>query len=148
MNAQATFQNRCVSRRSIFDNIDSRVLASDARYVVRMADGAEEVTSALRLRHQVFNRELRVPSEGDSQLDFDSFDRRSRHLIAVERSTNQIVGTYRVNSLLPAEQIDRLYSYAEFTIEDLPPEVLYRGVEIGRACIARGHRGSKALFIL
>ena len=148
MNAQASLLNRQTRYRPVFDDANTSFLASDARYVVRLADGPEEVASALRLRHDVFNLELGVPSAADSHMDFDPFDLRCRHLIAVERSTGTSVGTYRINMLLPTESIDRLYSYGEFTIENLPDEVLFGGVEIGRACIAQEHRGSKALYLM
>ncbi len=40
------------------------------------------------------------------------------------------------------------YSFTEFTIEGLPPEILENGIEIGRACIAAPHRNTKVLFLL
>lgn len=40
------------------------------------------------------------------------------------------------------------YSFREFTIEELPAEILKEGIEIGRACIAAQHRNTKVLFLL
>ena len=123
-------------------------LASDSRYAVRLAANASEIAGALRLRHGVFNLELGVPSQHDEALEFDQFDLRCKHLIAIERSTGRIIGTYRVNSIGPAESIDKFYSHDEFTLETIPESILRDGVETGRACVAVDHRGSKALFLL
>lgn len=123
-------------------------LASDSRYVVRLAANAAEIAGALRLRHEVFNLELGVPSQHDEALEFDQFDLRCKHLIAVERSTGRIIGTYRVNTIGPAEGIDKFYSYEEFALETIPESILRDSVETGRACVALDHRGSKALFLL
>jgi putative hemolysin len=126
----------------------SEILASDARYEVRIATGPAEVASALRLRHEVFGIELNALAPSNSSLDLDMFDLRCKHLITVERNTGRTIGTYRINSLAGGEEIDKFYSFEEFTIEDLPEDVLLNGVEIGRACIAQGHRGTKALFLM
>jgi len=125
----------------------ANILASDSRYEVRIATEAAEIDSALRLRHEVFGLELNALSN-DSNLDVDTFDLRCKHLIAVERSTGRTIGTYRINSIEDDEEIDKYYSFDEFTIEDLPIDVLRNGIEIGRACIAQEHRGTKALFLM
>jgi len=127
---------------------DAEILASDSRYEVRLANGPKEVAEALRLRHKVFNVELKGISSNNSKLEYDEFDLRCRHLVVIERSTNRTIGTYRVNEIAPGEDLSRLYSFGEFTIEDLPVEVWQHGIEIGRACIAKDHRGTKALLLL
>lgn len=125
------------------------VIAADAKYLVKLAGSANEVAGALRLRNEVFNIELKGGSAAaDTGLEYDEFDLRCRHLIAIERATGQIVGTYRLNSLGAGESLEKLYSYSEFAIEGLSDEVVRNGIEVGRACVAREHRGSKALFLL
>jgi len=125
-------------------------LISDGRYDVRLAASACEVESALRLRFEVFKVEMASgPTKDETEgLEVDEFDRRCRHLIVVERSTGRTVGTYRLNSVASANEMSGFYSFGEFTIEDLPADVLDRGLEIGRACIAADHRNSKVLFLL
>ncbi len=124
--------------------------ASDDRYTVRLANGPKEIESAFRLRHQVFNVELRglEVSEADQGLEFDTYDLKCRHLVVVANDTGETVGTYRLNSLETAHSTCGFYSANEFTIEDLPHELIERGIEIGRACIAREHRNTKVLFLL
>ena len=121
----------------------------DGRYLAKIADSLLEVESALRLRHKVFRMELGVGSpSGRGTLEFDAYDFRCRHLIIVDRTTAETVGTYRLNSLEGARGVRGFYSYDEFCIEDLPGGVLHSGVEIGRACIAPEHRNTKVLFLL
>jgi putative hemolysin len=124
-------------------------LAGDGRYGVRLAETRREVESALRLRFGVFKVELGgVGRAGAGGLEFDEYDARCRHLIVVERATGRTVGTYRLNSIETAGGVDGFYSYSEFTIDELPAEVLRDGIEIGRACIAPEHRSTRVLFLL
>lgn len=106
--------------------------------------------SALALRYRVFNIELRgdrVEPDGP-QVEFDEFDLKCRHLIVIERATGKTVGTYRISSIESARSVSGFYSFGEFTIEDLPADVINNGMEIGRACIAPEHRNTKVLFLL
>ncbi len=123
---------------------------SDERYTVRLAENRREVESALRLRYDVFNVELggREIVPGEARLEFDNYDLKCRHLIVISKETGDTVGTYRLNSMETAHSTYGFYSASEFTIEDLPGEVLRDGIEIGRACIAREHRNTKVLFLL
>lgn len=123
---------------------------SNERYTVRLAENRREVESALRLRCDVFNIEIsgREVAAGETRLEFDVYDLKCRHLIVVSNETGETVGTYRLNSIETAHSIYGFYSANEFTIEDLPGEVLQDGIEIGRACIAREHRNTKVLFLL
>lgn len=127
----------------------SRVDFAEGRYRVKLAETAREIESALRLRYEVFRVELLGEAAGDpSRLEFDEFDFKCRHLIVIDQATSDTVGTYRLNSLDTTGGIGGFYSYGEFTIENLPAEVLRDGVEIGRACIASEHRNTKVLFLL
>jgi len=123
---------------------------SDGRYMVRVAANPREIETALRLRYRVFNLELgnQAPSNSESQLEYDCYDAKCRHLIVVARETGETVGAYRLNSIETAHSVHGFYSSNEFTVEDLPPEVLTNGIEIGRACIAAEHRNTKVLYLL
>ncbi len=121
----------------------------DGRYEARIASDATETATALRLRHEVFSVELGGDdAPGETRLEFDAYDFKCRHLIVVDRDTGATVGTYRLNSYETAKTCDGFYSASEFTIEDLPVDVIEHGIEIGRACIAREHRNTKVLFLL
>jgi putative hemolysin len=123
---------------------------SGQRYSIKIAETQAEIESALRLRFEVFNLELGCGSktENSTNLDFDEYDGVSEHLIVVDKATRKTVGTYRLNSLETVRAASNFYSFTEFSIGDLPSEVLASAVEIGRACIAREHRSAKVLTLL
>lgn len=127
-----------------------RVTFETSRYVVRFATNVEEIEAALKLRFEVFNLEL---GEGlDSSFltgrDRDEFDATCRHLIVIEKETDEVVGTYRVRTLEMAHSTSGFYSAGEFDLHSLPADVLRQSVELGRACIAREHRGKQVLSLL
>jgi putative hemolysin len=122
----------------------------DGSYRVKLATTLREVESAVRLRYEVFQAELSGDdiSSDPSRLEFDDFDFRCRHLLVIDNATGRTVGTYRLNTIETAGDINGFYSSGEFTIEDLPDVVLNDGVEIGRACVAPQFRNTKVLFLL
>lgn len=133
----------------IFD-LPTHVRFETSRYLVRFALNIEEVEAALKLRFEVFNLEL---GEGlDSSFltgrDRDEFDATCRHLIVIEKETDQVVGTYRVRTIEMAINAYGFYSAGEFNLDSLPVDVLRRSIELGRACIARQHRDKQVLSLL
>jgi len=119
----------------------------EGRYETRLATNAADLESALRLRHKVFNVELADDAAADG-IEQDAFDLVCRHLIVVDRTSGETVGTYRLNTFETAGSAEGFYSHGEFSIEDLPREVLVNGIEAGRACIATEHRNTKVLYLL
>jgi putative hemolysin len=128
----------------------SRFEVSDERYTVRLARTKREVESALALRYKVFKAEITQtkPSPGEPQIEFDEYDFKCSHLIVIERSTGTTVGTYRIMSFEKARTAFGFYSSNEFTLDELPRDILTSGMEIGRACIAPEHRNTKVLFLM
>ena len=122
----------------------------EGHYEVGLANNASETASALRLRHTVFNIEIagETASRTGSGIEFDAYDFKCKHLIIIDRDTGSTVGTYRLNTIETAVSTRGFYSANEFTIEDLPEDILRNGIEIGRACIAKEHRNTKVLFLL
>jgi putative hemolysin len=145
----STATNTDLTRHAVLGrSINAGVLASDSRYVVRLTRDADEMDAALALRYEVFTSEMEVVRSDTSCLEFDAFDSRCEHLVAIERVSGRVVGTYRTNYVSADENVSNLYSFQEFDIEALPQEIIQRGVEIGRACISHDHRSSKVLFLL
>src|SRR5688572_25420854 len=122
----------------------------EGRYITRFAQTPEEIDAALRLRFEVFNLELREGLDASyiAGRDEDEFDATCHHLIVIDRLTNVVIGTYRVRTIEAAQSAFGFYSAGEFTLEDLPWQILTESMEIGRACIAREHRNSRVLFLL
>ncbi len=121
----------------------------DGRYTARLVRNSVELESALRLRYEVFKRELSKSSEpGSVGIDIDKYDLNCEHLIVFETVTGKTVGTYRLNTIETARDLQGFYAATEFSIEDLPAGFLDNAVELGRACISKDHRNSRVLFLL
>jgi putative hemolysin len=139
-----------LTRAQPIPDLPTCVRFETSRYLVRFALTIEEVEAALKLRFEVFNLEL---GEGlDSSFltgrDRDEFDATCRHLIVIEKETDQVVGTYRVRTIEMAGNAYGFYSAGEFNLNSLPVHVLRQSVELGRACIARQHRDRQVLSLL
>ena len=120
------------------------------RYRLRFARSADDVDRALRLRFEVFNREL---GEGLAESwrtgrDEDEFDLACDHLLVEDARSGELAGTYRMQTAAGAAAGLGFYSAREFALEALPAGVLAGAVELGRACVARPHRGGRALLAL
>lgn len=123
---------------------------TEGHYRIKIAQTQLEIESALRLRYEVFNHENfagQLPATNFG-LDFDSYDEHCKHLIVLDRLNGKTIGTYRLNSIETAKSANGFYAFNEFSIEDLPYEILSPSVEVSRACIARPYRNSKVLFLL
>lgn len=118
-------------------------------YVARLARGAHEVAAAQRLRFEVFNLELGeglVQSYG-TRRDVDELDAICDHLLVFEALTQNVVGTYRLQTGAMARQGLGYYSAREFDLSPLEsrrPQV----VELGRACVHAEHRSFAVLSLL
>lgn len=123
-------------------------LADDGRYVARSASTPSEIRSALRLRHEVFVRELGSGEIAPSGQESDPHDLTCEHLILINKRSGDTIGTYRLKPIEAAGGVEGFYSYHGFSLETLRTEVLYNGIEIGRACIAPEHRNTRAIFLL
>jgi len=125
------------------------LLTSAGRYSIRVAQNAEDVCAAQALRFQVFNLELNegLAESFTTGLDQDPFDDVCDHLLVQDTTSQQIVGTYRLQTGLRAEQLLGYYSEQEFNFtpyETIRPQVL----ELGRACVHRAHRNMIVLGLL
>lgn len=120
------------------------------KYVVRFARTREEVVAALRLRFAVFNLERGegLATSFITGRDEDQFDSTSHHLILIDRSRRQLIGTYRLRTYELAKTIEGFYSSTEFDLSTLPLDVLENAIEVGRTCIAKPHRNTQALLLL
>jgi putative hemolysin len=115
--------------------------ASSAQFAVSITRRPEEILEAQRLRYQVFAIEggalLSGPRAG---VDEDRYDSHCDHLIARDRSTGEVVGTYRI---VPAHVAMHMgfYSDNEFDTHQLAA-IKPVCCEFGRACVdARYRRG-------
>jgi putative hemolysin len=120
------------------------------RFRLRLAATEADLDAVLRLRYEVFNREL---GEGlavshATGRDEDGFDRVCDHLMVEERFAGEVVGTYRMQTEEMAARGEGFYTAGEFDLGAVPPPVLSASVEVGRACISPPYRNLQTLFLL
>ena len=124
----------------------------------RVAGTKKEVQSAQKLRYRVFFEEGAAISGPVARLmkrDLCCFDRVSDHLIVIDRRTlesdgsSKIVGAYRLLRQDVAERNFGFYSSREFDVDKLVARQPWvKILEVGRACIAQSHRGTRVLELL
>jgi putative hemolysin len=119
-------------------------------YLVRFARTGADLDRLLRLRYEVFNLELGegLDSSHQSGRDEDDLDQRFHHLMILDRSDTEVVGTYRMQTAEMARAGGGYYSDGEFDLNGLPADVEAGAVEIGRACVAKAHRNGRVLHLL
>jgi putative hemolysin len=117
-------------------------------FAVRLARSPVDLRAAQRLRYEVFALEMgaRLPSAA-AGLDCDPWDEVCDHLLVCDRGSGRVVGTYR---MLPPERtaaVGGWYCATEFDVRALAAE-RHRIVEVGRACVAAGHRNGLVIALL
>jgi len=123
--------------------------SSESTYAVRLARDAADVRAAQALRFAVFNLELNEGLESSlaTQLDEDPFDAICDHLLVEHTATQEIVGTYRLQTGNTAKANLGYYSEQEFDFSVF--ESMRDGiVELGRACVHQQHRNLIVLGLL
>lgn len=112
---------------------------------IRLAQSAEEVTAAQRLRYKVFYEEFHAIADEETartHLDADEFDAITDHLIVLDKELpdgDQIVGTYRLLRQPVAEKFGKFYTSGEFNVDPLLAQ--YKSVlELGRSCVLPAYR--------
>jgi putative hemolysin len=133
------------SCRRVIDDFKPKIIMNIERgdYVIKTVDNADELEETLRLRHDVFYREL-AGRALPFNLDMDDYDELCDHLVIKDGRNGQIVGTYR---LICDCFSDNFYSEGEFDIRNIK---ILAGVklELGRACIAKEYRNGKTILLL
>lgn len=125
------------------------LLVAAGNYLLRLAQTAADLEAACRLRFRVFNLELGegLESSCGTGVDQDPWDGSCDHLLVEDRSSGEVVGTYRMQSGRSAARHPGYYSAQEF---DFAPYASIRDqvLELGRAAIDREHRSSEVLTLL
>jgi putative hemolysin len=127
-----------------------------SRYRVKLADTEAEREGAQRLRYRVFVEEMgahATPEEHAARREWDDFDPYFDHLVlvsldpAIEDPLDRVVGVYRLMRDSAARAGRGFYGAGEY---DLGPIAASgrASVELGRSCVAPGHRGGPAMHLL
>lgn len=127
-----------------------------SRFEVRLANSAEEVAAAQRLRYSVFVTEMGAKasdSEHAQRLEIDEFDVYFDHLILIDRRhpspdpLEHVVGVYRLLRDSVANSGPGFNSASEYDLQKLVSSGR-RIVELGRSCVGAGYRGGVAMLML
>lgn len=129
--------------------------AEDTTYSLRLAQDAQDLLGAQRLRYRVFVQELGATGgsvDHERQLEYDAFDEIFDHLILVDNrvdpaSGDHVAGAYR---LLPSDRVGdtgRYYSESEYDLTALRQSGR-KLVELGRTCVHADHRGGASMLLL
>lgn len=122
----------------------------ESGYLVTIAKNDLDIRKALRLRFDVFRKELQnQPCHiHPDKLETDRYDTQCFHLVVKHRETGSVVGTYRLQSREMAEAGIGFYTANQFEISGIPAPFLKQSIEIGRGCIHKDHRNGRVLYML
>lgn len=125
-------------------------LVATNKYSVCLAETEENMRRAQSLRYQVFNLELGEGLERShkNELDTDKYDLQCDHLLVIEKKSEKVIGTYRMQTYQKAKQHEGFYTADEFELLQLPNDLLEESVEVGRACIHKDFRNGRVLYLL
>jgi len=146
------------------------ILCQTPRMTIAIARSKVRIAQALALRARIFREEFappQTPSCVDAQRkpaellpdtsglskspapmrDEDLFDPWCAHLVAIETSSDRVVGTYRILTPEAARQLGCRYTEQEFWLTRLDP-IRDAIVELGRACVDPAFRGGATLMLM
>ncbi len=123
------------------------ILSENDQFVLKIASTQAEIRAAQKLRYRVFHQEQGRLEDCHGGIDRDRYDRHCRHLIAIEKTSGQVVGTYRTLSGDSARSAGNFYSQDEFTIRGLDG-IRHEVCEVGRSCVAAEFRSGAVVSML
>lgn len=131
--------------------------AQPPRFITTLAEDADTVRAAQRLRYRVFHaaaasgaadRALDALTGPDAdRIDADGFDPHCEHLVVRDGASGHVVGTYRILTAEGARAAGGFYSETEFDCTRLRA-LDARLVEVGRACVDPAYRGGGVITAL
>src|SRR6266446_3028303 len=134
---------------TLIENRHTSTAKPRAAYRVRLAQSADDMRRAQRLRFEVFNLELGegLAASHAIERDVDAFDDVCDHLIVEETGSGEVVGTYRLQTGAVAASNIGYYSEREFDFTVYEP-LRAEMIELGRACVHKAHRNFNLLHLL
>jgi putative hemolysin len=128
--------------------LDQAPDAKTTQLQVIWAKHLDQIRQAQRLRFDIFSGEmgatLRTPLAG---YDIDRFDDFCEHLLVIDQTTSEVVGTYRLLTPAQAVRAGGLYTETEFDISALHA-MRSQLVELGRSCVHTDYRSGAVIMAL
>ena len=150
MSAKKLFQSFKEARhkKSLYERVKGfqpkvRMSYDSEGFRVQTAQTGADLLQVLQLRHEIFIREWQG-KDFFHGLDVDNFDFLGDHLMIIDKSSDSVIGTYR---LLCSRFVSDFYSEQEF---DLSLFMRWPSVklELGRACVHAEHRNGNTIDLL
>ena len=126
-----------------------------SRLYTRLAETAEDLIAAQRVRYEVFVKEL--GSDGpdvdhNARLEKDRFDAHFDHLLLIDpdapdEALNGVVGVYRLLRDDQVKEIGQFYSEDEYDLSVLKSSGR-KLLELGRSCLLSDYRGGTGMYLL
>lgn len=120
------------------------------QFSVKIASNAVELRAAQALRYDVFVRELGGQGamvDHQAGLEQDRFDPHCDHMLLEDKTTGEIVGSYRLLRDDQAAAAGQYYSEDEYDLSLLKSSNR-RLLELGRSCVRADYRGGTAMYHL
>ncbi len=117
-------------------------LIEKTNFIIKIAESYSEIEQAQRLRNKVFSK----VSQGfeSKDIDSDDYDQNADHLIVIDKTLQQVVGTYR---FLLSDKVLKHYSAREFDLTDFL-KLPGRKMELGRASVDPNARAGVIITLL
>jgi putative hemolysin len=125
----------------------------ESQFRTQLANSAEDVAAAQRLRYLVFVKELGGDGpmvDHQAGLERDAFDAHADHLMLLDAARpvgDQVVGVYRVMTTQMAEKAGRFYCEEEYDLGPLRQSGRQL-LELGRSCLHPDYRGGAGMLHL
>ena len=122
-------------------------------FELKLAETADDIRAAQRLRYRVFVEELGGGGDlvdHDARLETDAFDAHCDHLLLFDRNNQYddgVVGVYRVLRSELADKSGGFYSEREYDLTKLKNS-RRKLLELGRSCLLPSYRGGAAMYHL
>ena len=118
-------------------------------YLLRFARTESDLDRVQRLRYEVYHVEHQIGLDTGHATgrDEDDLDPGFHHLLIEERDTRSVVGTYRMQTAEMAAE-SGFAAGRLFDLDGLPDRVRTSAIEVGKLCIAKGHRNQRMLHLL
>lgn len=117
--------------------------------LIKLATTTQEKAQAFQLRYAIFSKKniFDIPElNHQEQMEFDKYDSTCEHLIALEKSTNLVVGTLRFQTAHTAISTHGFFADNEYDTTELR-KFKKPTIEVGRLCISE-HFKTHNIFLL
>lgn len=115
--------------------------------VVRLLETKEELIKVQKLRYEEMILAYNEEKTNDSGLDESPYDLYCDHIIAIDMTTNEIIGTYRLIQKSHLGFLNTFITEQEFNIDALKQSP-YHILELGRAVVKKEYRGGIVIKLI